>query len=245
MEKLREDNNIGPTPARKEMTNMTVKAAKKIDVNFAEVFKQLFVTNKLDGSEDYLVSDKLFDLIGNDMVEFRKKLIESRTPDTIQAVIKNIVPPEGIRRKNTEGAELLDFALDDAVIEPTKFEEDSEEENDSNVDNDEPSEVDPQQAPAADDIPMEESASANGSQIASLVDIRSNKNINKDARLLDSIQKAFNDNESSVLFKRHAKKMKAAFIEARRGVKKRIKQAKSDATIQESDEDRNMFDLFM
>ena len=39
--------------------------------------------------------------------------------------------------------------------------------------------------------------------------------------------------------------MKAAFIEARRGVKKRIKQAKSDATIQESDEDRNMFDLFM
>ena len=99
MEKLREDNNIGPMPARKEMTNMTVKAAKKIDVNFAEVFKQLFVTNKLDGSEDYLVSDKLFDLIGNDMVEFRKKLIESRTPDTIQAVIKNIIPPEGIRRK--------------------------------------------------------------------------------------------------------------------------------------------------
>ena len=41
------------------------------------------------------------------------------------------------------------------------------------------------------------------------------------------------------------KKMKAAFVEARRSVKKRIKQAKSDATMQERDEERNMFDLFM
>ena len=76
------------------MINMTVKAAKKIDVNFAEVFIQLYVTNKLDGSKDYLVSNKLFDLNGSDMVEFRKKLMESRTPDTIQAVIKNIIPPK-------------------------------------------------------------------------------------------------------------------------------------------------------
>ena len=51
---------------------MTVKAAKKIDVNFSEVFKQLFVTNDLNGSEDYLVSDKLFDLIGEEMKDFRK-----------------------------------------------------------------------------------------------------------------------------------------------------------------------------
>ena len=188
------------------MINMTVKAAKKIDVNFAEVFIQLYVTNKPDGSKDYLVSNKLFDLNGSDMVEFRKKLMESRTPDTIQAVIKNIIPPKGIRRKNTEGAELLDLAFDDAVIEPVEFEEDSVEKNDINVDHDAPSEADPQQVPVADDIPVEESASANRSRIASLVDICSDENINRDARLLHAIQKAFNDNESSVLFKPHAKK---------------------------------------
>ena len=72
MEKLRADKKV-PTPTREEMINMTVKAAKKIDVNFAEVLIQLYVTNKLDGSEDYLVSNKLFDLTGSDMVEFRKK----------------------------------------------------------------------------------------------------------------------------------------------------------------------------
>ena len=210
-------------------------------MNFAEVFKQLFITNKLDGSEDYLVRDTLFDLIGSDMVEFREKSMEPRTPDTIQAVIKNIILPKGMRGKNIEGTDLLDFA----VIEPAEFEKDSEEENDSKVDDDEPSEASPQQVPAADDIPMEDSASTNESRIASLVDICSDENINRNARLLDAIQKTFNDNESSVLFKPHTNKMKAAFIEARRSVKKRIKQAKSETTMQESHVKRKMFDLFM
>ena len=195
-------------------------------MNFAEVFKQLFITNKLDGSED-LVRDTLFDLIGSDMVEFREKSMEPRTPDTIQAVIKNIILPKGMRGKNIEGTDLLDFA----VIEPAEFEKDSEEENDSKVDDDEPSEASPQQVPAADDIPMEDSASTNESRIASLVDICSDENINRNARLLDAIQKTFNDNESSVLFKLDTNKMKAAFIEARRSVKKRIKQAKSETTM--------------
>ena len=195
-------------------------------MNFDEVFKQLFITNKLDGSED-LVRDTLFDLIGSDMVEFREKSMEPRTPDTIQAVIKNIILPKGMRGKNIEGTDLLDFA----VIEPAEFEKDSEEKNDSKVDDDEPSEANPQQVPAADDIPMEDSASTNESRIASLVDICSDENINRNARLLDAIQKTFNDNESSVLFKLHTNKMKAAFIEARRSVKKRIKQAKSETTM--------------
>ena len=117
------------------MINMTVKAAKKIDVNFSEVFKQLFVTNNLDGSEDYLVSDKLFDLIGNEMKDFRKTLMESNTPATIQEVIKKIIPPKGIRRKNIKGAELLDFFVDEVSYELTESDDpNSEEENDSDVD---------------------------------------------------------------------------------------------------------------
>ena len=66
LEKLQVERNKVPTPTREEMVNMTVKAAKKIDLNFSEVFKQLFVTNDLNGSEDYLVSDKLFDLIDSE-----------------------------------------------------------------------------------------------------------------------------------------------------------------------------------
>ena len=47
MEKLRADKKKVPTPTREEMINMTVKAAKKIDVNFVEVFKQLSPINSM------------------------------------------------------------------------------------------------------------------------------------------------------------------------------------------------------
>ena len=73
MEKLQAHKKKVPLPAREEMINMAVKASRKVEVSFTEVFKKLFVTNKLDGSVDYLVSDKLFALIGNEMKDFRKK----------------------------------------------------------------------------------------------------------------------------------------------------------------------------
>ena len=42
MEKLKADKKKVPSPTREEMINMTVKACKKIDVDFTDVFKQLF-----------------------------------------------------------------------------------------------------------------------------------------------------------------------------------------------------------
>ena len=51
-------------------------------------------SNDLNGSEDYLVSDKLFDLIGEDMKDFRKTLLDSNTPNTIQELIRQIIPPK-------------------------------------------------------------------------------------------------------------------------------------------------------
>ena len=117
LEKLQVERNKVPTPTREEMVNMTVKAAKKkIDVNFSEVFKQLFVTNDLNGSEDYLVSDKLFDLIGEEMKDFRKTLLDSNTPNTIQELIRQIIPPKEIRRKNIEGVELLYFSVEERIL---------------------------------------------------------------------------------------------------------------------------------
>ena len=118
LEKLQVERNKVPRPTREEMVNMTVKAAKKIDVNFSEVFKQLFVTNDLNGSEDYLVSDKLFDLIGEEMKDFPKTLLDSNTPNTIQELIRPIIPPKGMRRKNIEGVKLLDFSVEEVSFEP-------------------------------------------------------------------------------------------------------------------------------
>ena len=73
------------------------------------------------------------------MKEFRKKLMESPLPDEIQKVIKSIIPPKGIRRKNVEGTEMLDFSIQDATISIEQDEpEGSEAEEESDVDDDQP-----------------------------------------------------------------------------------------------------------
>ena len=53
-----------PSPTRDEMMNMIVTALSKIPIDCNKAFKSLFVTNELDGSEDHLVQERIFNLIG-------------------------------------------------------------------------------------------------------------------------------------------------------------------------------------
>ena len=52
---------------RNEMMSVLLQAKRE--------FKSLFVTKALDGSEDYLVSNKLFALIGDEMIDFWKEMM--------------------------------------------------------------------------------------------------------------------------------------------------------------------------
>ena len=106
---LQKNNAKIPSPSRDDMMKMIVTVWNKLNVDHTRPFKTLFATNSLDGSEDYLVSDRLFKLIGDSMVSFRKRLIESEIPASLPAVVKKLIPPKGIKRKNQEGYELLDF----------------------------------------------------------------------------------------------------------------------------------------
>lgn len=68
------DKNKVSAPKREDLINMLMSAWKNIKIDFAAVFmKKLHVNNALDGSEDHLVSDKLFVFPGNAMLDFRKK----------------------------------------------------------------------------------------------------------------------------------------------------------------------------
>ena len=51
------------------------------------------------------------------MVSFRKKLIESEIPASLPATVKKLIPPKGIKRKNQECYELLDFVCPDDAQE--------------------------------------------------------------------------------------------------------------------------------
>ena len=97
----------------------------------------------------------------------------------------------------------------------------------------------------------ETSVAVNRSQITSLVGIRNDYKINKDTRFLDAIKTAFDEYETSTVFKPHTTKMKLAFIDARWSLKRRIKKTESDvveesergeADSPESDEERNVLD---
>ena len=72
MLKLEQDPIKIPSASRNEMMFMLLQAWETLEVDSRREFKSLFVTNASDGSEDYLVSDKLFALIGDEMVDFRR-----------------------------------------------------------------------------------------------------------------------------------------------------------------------------
>ena len=89
--------------------SMLLQAWKTLEFDTKREFKSLFVTNALDGSEDYLVSNKLFALTGDEMIGFWKELMSQNFVKTLIEVIRNLLPPKGIRQNaNVEGSELLD-----------------------------------------------------------------------------------------------------------------------------------------
>lgn len=69
------------------------------------------MTSSFGGSEDYLVSNILFKLIGDSAVSFRKTLNESEIPTSLLAVVRKLIPLKGIKRKNQASHELFDFSL--------------------------------------------------------------------------------------------------------------------------------------
>ena len=152
-------------------------------------------------------------------------------------VIKQLIPPKGIRR-NLEGTELLDYVEDDPYL---LFEENDENINEENESDDEENSEVKSQPEIAPTVEIAGTATSSNT-IPSLTNVTDDPLINKDVKSLDVLQNVFEANETSVIFKPHLKKMKAAFYEARRSVKKRIKEAHSNTIIDQEDEG-NIFDV--
>ena len=225
LKKLEVDKNKVPAPNREEMINILLAAWKETDVGLTAVFKKLFVTNKFEGSEDFLVSDKLLSLIGDDMLELQRQLLNSEVPINLQAVIKKLVLPKGIRRKNIDGSELLDYMEGEAIFDNLESEDQSENNDQfsSDSENDEgENEADSAAIDQAMSTTMPVLVSTEPSASKSLQNIYHDPDVNKDVKFLDDLQKVFKENETSLMFKPHLNKMKAAFNKGRRSLKKQI-----------------------
>ena len=105
-------------------------------MNNENVFKTNMITISLDGSEDHLASKKLMELVGTEMLEFRKKLLESKPVSTLKKLRLQMVKPEGVRMKGSknqvppdEGFELFDGDGNDLDVD---YDEELEGEGDEN-----------------------------------------------------------------------------------------------------------------
>ena len=128
MEQLEKDPIKIPSPSQNDMMPMLLQAWETFEIDTKREFKSLFVTNALDGSEDYLVSDKLFALIGDEIIDFRKELMSQNSVKILKEVIGNLIPPKGVKRKaNVEGSELLDCEGEEISLEEFQQECDEDE----------------------------------------------------------------------------------------------------------------------
>ena len=55
-------------------------------------------------------------LIGSDMQKVRKELMETPVPVNLQVVVKQLIPPKGMRRNDLEGSKLLDYVEADPYL---------------------------------------------------------------------------------------------------------------------------------
>ena len=188
------------------------------------------MTSSLDGSEDYLVSDRLFKLIGDSMVSFRKKLIESEIPASLPAVVKKLILPKGIKRKNQKGYELLDFVCPDDAQEDDyqnlfdnlfKSQINVEEESDGESSGSDDSSDEVLQDEGTATQPDESEIAASSSRVVPLSNLCDVPDVIKDALFLDSMAKEFEMDTSEIFFSR-VRKFQSVYDEARRSVKKRI-----------------------
>ena len=214
-EQLNNDPNKIPSPSRDEMMRMLLKAWELLEVDTEWEFKFLFVTNALDGSEDYLVSDKLYALVGNEMVKFRTELMTSRPAKTLKEVIRKLIPPKGVKRKgNDEGIELLDCEEEEIPLEELEQECDDELCDDDEVENDNVVAEENH-----DQIGLITISSASKKE-TSLLSFTSDPEIKKDAEFLDKFQQIMEGSGTSKLFLPYMSQFRATFQKARRHIKK-------------------------
>ena len=172
--------------------------------------------------------------IEDDILEYRRQLMNSPVPKNLQSVIKQIIPPNGIRRKNFEGHEFIEACDADEEENADRATDDELRESESETSEDEES---PSDQPS---VVVPENKGSRG--IASLQNVCNDPEINKDAVFLDEFRKVLEKNETSVLFKPHLNKMKATFFKARRNLEKRIT-AKIQSQQREGEQEQQRTDI--
>ena len=124
------------------------------------------------------------------MLDFRDTLIRSDVRNNLQGVVKQLMPPKGIKRNFEEGSEFLEYIdnLDNDEDQSNSSDKLDEEIYDSNDDDDESEFANEEMNECAnEEIAQSSKNTPRSTKIKSLVDISPDPLINKDARFLKQI----------------------------------------------------------
>ena len=215
IEKLKKDPSKVPSPDRDEIMQMACDAFAEVKVDCNQAFKQLFITNSFDGNEDYLVSDKIYQLVGPKIVKFREQLLREKSPKDINELMKRITPPKGIprRKHNIEGTEMFDCDGEELVDGATE-DIDADDNHNEVVHNGQ-----------HHNAQIKEKQKDIG--IVSLVGQCNDPDIDNDAKFLNQLHDLLSTKQTSGLFTPFMSQLKFTEENARRSLKKRIRDAKS------------------
>ena len=86
------------------MIRVLYESNVSLEKDYAKGFKSLWVTNVLNGSENYLVSERVYKLVGTRMNDFRNQLMKTTSPKNLKQLLKMTTPPKGGMRKDAEGS---------------------------------------------------------------------------------------------------------------------------------------------
>ena len=104
--------------SRNKIMELMTQAWNECDVNQEAAFKENFISNSMDGSEDHLVSQHIMDMVGEEFKAFRAELRASNPANDMRELLSSITNPEGVRRSDQPN----DFLYIDKTSDENDFE---------------------------------------------------------------------------------------------------------------------------
>ena len=243
LDQLRADPKNIPQPNRNEIMRMLVESFDSLEIDVVNRFKALWVTNALNGSEDYLVSERIITLVGDQLKEFRDELMKKESPKNLKQLLRLITPPKGVKRKDQqempfdEGFEL--FYCEGELLQDGNGGDSDEGEGPDIDTNEDQKIVDGDGAVAATDKQSSAPLAADKAppapiMLAELCEAGSD--LHNDAVFLDQLGKLLSGAATTTTFHPFLNNFKRNYITARHSLKRRIQRSKERN--KESNEDK-------
>ena len=186
IKKLQAHENKVLSSTRDVMMSMLAYFCSLLTVDSTHAFKSFFVTNALYRSEDHLVSEKRF------LLSFRTQHLTQQHLETLEGVVRKLISPKGIKRKEFEETEFFTDFTDPGEAEVVSEGEESEMSDTDVTPYENVNETD-----TVNQTPFR-TVVLQGTVL--LQNIVYNPDINEDAKLLDYLSSIIGDAEISIAF---------------------------------------------